>query len=79
MMIRSIFGWISGMCSRCGRANATLVILGTTKLALPVGSWDPLRWRALMADALGHATLPASLAGSSSLIFGATVQRFCRC
>ena len=56
--------------------NATLVILGTTSLGIAsgiVGTFAVLRKRALMADALGHATLPGVVGGFLvSLIFGAT-------
>ncbi len=56
--------------------NATLVILGTTSLGFAsgiVGTFAVLRRRALMADALGHATLPGVVGGFLiSLIFGAT-------
>ena len=50
--------------------NATLVILGTTSLGIAsgiVGTFAVLRKRALMADALGHATLPGVVGGFSSL------------
>ena len=56
--------------------NATLVILGTASLGMAsgvVGTFAVLRRRALMADALGHATLPGVVGGFLlSLIFGAT-------
>ena len=56
--------------------NATLVILGTSSLGMAsgvVGTFAVLRRRALMADALGHATLPGVVGGFLlSLIFGAT-------
>ena len=56
--------------------NAILVILGTTSLGVAsgiVGTFAVLRKRALMADALGHATLPGVVGGFLiSLIFGAT-------
>ena len=56
--------------------NATLVILGTASLGIAsgiVGTFAVLRRRALMADALGHATLPGVVGGFLlSLIFGAT-------
>lgn len=56
--------------------NATLVILGTASLGMVsgiVGTFAVLRRRALMADALGHATLPGVVGGFLlSLIFGAT-------
>ena len=46
--------------------NSTLVILGTTSLGIAsgiVGTFAVLRKRALMADALGHATLPGVVGG----------------
>ncbi len=55
--------------------NSTLVILGTASLGVAsgvIGTFAVLRRRALMADALGHATLPGVVGGFLlSLIFGA--------
>ncbi len=55
--------------------NSSLVILGTASLGVAsgvVGTFAVLRRRALMADALGHATLPGVVGGFLlSLLFGA--------
>lgn len=55
--------------------NSTLVILGTATLGVAsgiVGTFAVLRRRALMADALGHATLPGIAGGFLiSILFGA--------